>query len=729
MALLIPVGVASAAAQESEKTREALVGEAEAGQEAPPRFGAEVEQVIVDLVVTDREGDPVPGLTQDDLAVTEDGVPQQIVTFEAVNLPEEPTPLSTALPRISRNTEPAAQSGRIFVIVFDDLNLSPYRAHDAKAAVASFLTYGVREGDSVTLVATSGDAWWTARMTSGRDKLIDIVKRLDGRRIPDTSAERLTDWEAMRIYIHQDRHVTQQVMERFENFGVQLLDQGDPQNPTTGTVLDPLLGARVREVYFEARTRNQATLEVLERVLNGLASAKGRKSVILVSEGFIYDSNLVEFRRVSAASRRANAAIYFVNARGLEGMPVEFSAEFGPAPASADVGFALTSLSSLDDGSEALADESGGFTVRNTNDLDSGIQRIARETRIYYLLGYVPANTARDGSFRKIEIKLKDGRGLSVRARKGYYAPSAGGTVEVGAKEGIDPIMQAALDSPWAEDGIPLRMTHYVLGERTTGNADVVLVVELDVDALRFEEKDGRHASEIEFLLVDAHPQSGEYYRYDQTVTMSLRPATRERLSRTWYPIVREFELRPGDHQARIIVRETATGLIGSVIHEFSVPALDGFRVSTPILSDTPRPGAAGTGPQPQPLARREFTQGGELVCQFEVYGAAKDETGMPRVAQGYKVLRPDGTVYKQLPQSLIDPTSLGSLARLFVVSLDRAAPGQYEMVLSFSDELSQKTLELHEPFTVVPPSAASEDEGGAAAGRSEPEPETSPTG
>jgi hypothetical protein len=523
----------------------------------------------------------------------------------------------------------------------------------------------------------------------------------------------MTDWEALRIHIYNDPQVGQRVMRRFQDFGVMMMVQAERNDPMAGTGLDPFVTARAREVYFEARTRNQVTLEMLERALNGLASAKGRKSVVLVSEGFIHDPNLEEFRRVNAASRRANAAIYFVNARGLQGMPAEFSAVFGAPLPSTDVGYTLSAMSSLDDGSEGLADESGGFTVKNTNDLDRGIQRIARETRIYYLLGYVPTNTARDGSFRKIEVKLRDEEGRKIRARRGYYAPTPEGPVEAEGKEGVDPVVQAVLDSPWAEDGIPLRMTHYVRGEQMLDKAAVVLVTEVDVDALEFEERDGRQVAEIEFLLVVAHRESGEYYRYDQIVTMRLRPATRERLSRTWYPVVREFELQPGDHQAKIIVREIGTGLIGSVIHELEVPSLDEFRVSTPVLSDTPRPGPPGRGLQPQLLARREFTQGKELVCQFEVYGAAKDESGIPRVVQSYKVLRPDGSVYKLLPESVINPTSLGSLARMFVVSLDYATPGEYEMVMNVRDELSGKTLELREPFTVVPPPPPSEDAGG----------------
>jgi VWFA-related protein len=714
-ALLIPVGAAVLLAQETEARPAPPAATAGGEQEARPQFPAEVEQVVVDLVVTDRQGNPISGLGQDDLIVTEDGVPQTIASFEAVELPENPVPRSVAPPRVSRNTDREARRGRSFAIVLDDMNLTPYRARDAKAAVASFLTDGVREGDRVTLVATSGDAWWTARMPSGRDKLIDILKRLDGRRTPDISLERMSDWEAMRIEAYHDPQVAQQVTRRFEDLGVMTMVPSGQTDSMSGSSFDPFVTARAREVYFEARARNQITLEVLERVLNGLASTRGRKSVILVSEGFIYDTSLEEFRRVNVASRRANAAIYFVNARGLEGIPAEYSAAFGPAPPAPDIAYALSATRALDDGAEELADESGGFTVRNTNDLGRGIQRIARETRIYYLLGYVPTNKAHDGKFRKIEVKLKDPRGLRVRARRGYYAPSADGRVQVESQAGIDPAIQAALDSPWDEDGIPLRMTHYVRAERLLGKAEVVLVTEVDVDALHFQHENGRDTAEIEFLLVVAHRETGEYYRYDQTVTMRLRRATHERLSRAWYPIVRDFELPPGDHQARIIVREKSTGVIGSVIHEFTVPPLAEFRVSTPVLSDIWRPGSAGAAIEPRLLARRRFPQGAELVCQFEVYGATKDETGMPRVAQGYKVLRPDGTVYKARPETPISPTSLGSLARLFVLSLEYATPGAYEMVLSFRDELSGKTLELREPFEVVPAPSAPEDADGRA--------------
>ena len=146
-----------------------------------------------------------------------------------------------------------------------------------------------------------------------------------------------------------------------------------------------------------------------------------------------------------------------------------------------------------------------------------------------------------------------------MRARKGYYAPSDTGKTAMAPKKGVDPVIQGALDSPWAEDAIPLRMTHYVGDEKTLGKAAVLVATEVDIRALEFEEKDGRSLADLQFLLVVAHRESGEYFRYDQGVSMKLQPSTRERLSRLWYPIVRDFELKSGDYQAKIVVRDTRT--------------------------------------------------------------------------------------------------------------------------------------------------------------------------
>jgi len=682
-----------------------------AAAEETPVFPTQLEQVIVDVVVTDKKGVPIEGLTAADMAVTEDGVKQDIVSFEAVELPEQPSQAAPPPPKISSNVAREEQRGRTFVVVFDDMHITPWRANQAKAAVVSFLEKGTREGDRVSLITTAGGAWWTSRMEAGRQNLIEMVKGFDGRLVPDMSPERMSDYEALRIHLYRDPMVVERVLRRYDTYGVtQAMSRNSSSSMLAGSVDDPYVTGRAAEVYFTAMTRLRATLDVCERALNGLAGAKGRKSLILVSEGFIHDINIDEFKRVNSAARRANTAIYFVNARGLEGMPVAMTAQFGPALPEQDVGFAFAESYDAVAGSEYVSNESGGFTVRNTNDLAGGITRIANETRVYYLLGYIPTNAARDGKFRKIEVKLANSKNREVRARKGYFAPTESGRSALTAKKGIDPELQSALDSPWAVDAIPMRMTHYIGDEKTLGKAAVLVTTEVDISALEFAEQEGRSAAELQFLLVVAHRASGEFFRYDQTVAMRLLPATRERYSRFWFPITRDFELRSGDYQAKMVVRDKHSKTIGTVIHEFVVPVLGQLRASTPVLSDMQQPPSAVIaeglpGGRLVPLARREFATGSDLLCQFEVYGAkAEESSGMPRVMQGYLVRRSDGTLFTSMEPTPIAPTSLGKLTRMFGFRLVDAPPGDYEILMSIRDDLAGQSLEIREPFTVGPP-------------------------
>jgi hypothetical protein len=86
------------------------------------------------------------------------------------------------------------------VIVFDDLHLDTAEAQRARVAVAGFLEGPFAGGDRVSLVTTSGDGWWHARLPEGGDALRSILPRLRGRaRVADSMREGMTDYEALRI--------------------------------------------------------------------------------------------------------------------------------------------------------------------------------------------------------------------------------------------------------------------------------------------------------------------------------------------------------------------------------------------------------------------------------------------------------------------------------------------------------------------------------------------------
>ena len=215
---------------------------------ASASFPSQVDVVTVDVVVTDKKGQPVTGLTKSDFQVTEDDDAQPITDFEAVQLPAQASEKPAPRPRVSTNLDRESHAGRSFVILFDDIHLSLGGGQRAKAAVAQFLKTGVREGDRVSLVATGGGAWWSTRMEAGRDELIALLKRLDGRFVPDSAPERMSDYEAMRIHIFHDQQVEERVSRRFETYGASGRAQTSSDDANLYQNGDPFVQARATDV-------------------------------------------------------------------------------------------------------------------------------------------------------------------------------------------------------------------------------------------------------------------------------------------------------------------------------------------------------------------------------------------------------------------------------------------------------------------------------------------------
>ena len=684
-------------------------------QAAPaPAFPARVELVTVDVVVVDKAGRAVAGLGEKDFSVLEDGVPQRITSFEPVVLPAAPPSPGTRHepPRVSSNFGPEAQPTRTFLLVFDDIHLSPGLAVAAKAAASEFLRTGVREGDRVSLLATSGAAWWNARMPEGRSELVTVLKRLDGRYITEASPDRVTEYEAMRIVEYDDPDVAYQVQRRFDAYGTARRERSGERQyrdtlDTTSVVglIDPYVRGRAVDVHRQATERRRITMRSMTRALQALAGVKGRKAMLLVSAGFVYEPGFKDMKTLLEASMRVNVPIHFIDTRGLKGLPEFMTAQYADAFDVQDTVAVLADISREAEGSENLALDTGGIVVKNTNDLASGIGRVAAESQAYYLLGYSPSNTARDGRFRRITVKLAPPRskGVRLRARRGYFAPEEGRASDV-VREGSDPEIGRALDSPFERRELPLRVQAFSFDEATTGRVNALISAEIGVSQLSLVEQEGRMTGELAFLIEAQHRESGEYWNVDEKIEIAMLPETYKRLTRTGYTVSRELSLPPGGYQAKVVVRELRSGRIGSVIHDFEVPGLTSFRVSTPVLSDAleePAEGGSGAA-RPVLSLKRRFAPGSTLYVQYSVLGATRDQaTLLPRVSAGYEIRRRDGSVFKSAPQTAIKPTSIGSLLRLNGINLAGAAPGSYELVLHVKNELDGKELEVREPFEI----------------------------
>ena len=132
-------------------------------------------------------------------------------------------------------------------------------------------------------------------------------------------------------------------------------------------------------------------------------------------------------------------------------------------------------------------------------------------------------------------------------------------------------------------------------------------------------------------------------------------------------------------------------------------PLMEGFRVSSPILTDQIQADAAGEAvPKPVLVARRRFASGTTLFCQFTVYNAALvAATRQPRSAPRGSCVGPTAACVRQSESRTLTPAADGALTRLYGITLAGLTPGDYELVLLVRDELQVKTAELREPFAV----------------------------
>lgn len=192
------------------------------------------------------------------------------------------------------------------------------------------------------------------------------------------------------------------------------------------------------------------------------ANVTGRKSVVLYSEGFVVnDETEAPFEAMIGAANRANFSINTVSAGGLlaraptgavlprRGQPIEESDD-RMLVSGGESGMDRLLKPNFTDNDEALArlaKETGGVLVRNTNDLGKGFQAIENDLRNYYLLSYSPTNTALDGSFRSIEVKVTR-KDAEVRARKGYYAVPGGSTVLLPYEQPVLAMLTATSNRP-----------------------------------------------------------------------------------------------------------------------------------------------------------------------------------------------------------------------------------------------------------------------------------------
>lgn len=569
-----------------------------AGQTVPSAPATQDDDVVrittnliqLDVKVTDQEGRPVPDLTVEDFEIQENKKTQKISNFSYITtVATSPTaePVKPAAPvkngPPTPPVPPAAlrpeQVRRTFALLVDDLGLSFESSHYVRRALRKFLDNSMQPGDLVAILRTGSGVGALQQFTTDRRQLNAAIERI--RWTPRGRAG----------------------MAAFAPL------QGAASAPQTGNSPDDSSDEDTNVDLLRAQNSVVGTLGALRYVVNGLRDLPGRKSVVLFSDGLTiltpkgFDNAGARelLRRITDLANRASVVIYTMDARGLAITDVTAADNTGGLTAQDLSLIRSTRSGELFHSQTAmieLASTTGGFAVRNENDLAGGLERIATDQNGYYLIGYQPDEGTFDARrLRYNDIKIKVKRpGLKVRYRSGFFGVT---DERVREKPKLTPAqaMVAALISPFSVAETQLQLTT-IFGNDASAGSYMRAFLHIRAQDLTFiDEPDGNHKAEFDLMALTFGDNGAAIDTISKTFTIRLRDRRYENALKAGIVYTATVPIkRAGAYQLRVAVRDTTSARIGSASQFIEVPDINKDRL---VLS-----GLAAFGQKPEDLNR-----------------------------------------------------------------------------------------------------------------------------
>lgn len=417
---------------------EALSKAAAVQSEGQPNIKVDVRQVLVPVVVTDKQGHHVMGLKQSDFSILEDGKEQAIAAFSVENTglvspsaanPSEPA--GTPSPDVAPAKPQPANAPRVarhYLICIDTLHLLPPDFFYMRKALKKLFAQ-----------ETSGDADYAliglgAHLTVVQDTTTDPAKVLAS-----------IDSKAFESLLMQGRTTSSEAeladFRRLLNEVSSVCSSGGKECDIRKRELPP----RAAQLKEMDRSYTTAFLKEFRDVIENLSKAPGRRSVVLISDGFelipgkdavtLLTAYFPEARDLALSVNEPltnlfdpivrlasanNIPLYTIDARGLEADPTYGGSRSGPPRPMvqrAEAEIALDASGTL----ETFSSATGGAAYRNDNDLLNGMERAFADGRQYYVLAYVSSNRAEDGKFRSITVTVRN-KNLKASYKRGYWA-------------------------------------------------------------------------------------------------------------------------------------------------------------------------------------------------------------------------------------------------------------------------------------------------------------------
>ncbi|MEO8073555.1 MAG: VWA domain-containing protein, partial [Acidobacteriota bacterium] len=487
---------------------------------------------------------------------------------------------------------------------------------------------------------------------------------------------------------------------------------------------------------FRASVFATGTLGAVNYVIKGMKELPGRKSIMLLSDGFqLFEKNgggLVDSSRVLRslenlidAANRASVVIYTMDARGLQVTGITAADDVGSRtvggkPITTDkvesaVSDRRTELFDSQDGLVALARETGGFPILNDNDLAGGIRKVL-DDQSYYLIGYEPNAETFDPKtrrFNKIEIKVNR-KDTNVRYRSGFFGVTDE-QVQKPVNQTAEQQILTALTSPFAVNDINLRLNTIFKSDAKKA-ASISAFVYVNAKDLQFsDEPNGRKKVIFDVLAISFGSDGAPVDQLSKTYTVILSDEKYQKIIKEGLVYYFTFPIKKnGAYQMRIALRDHLSGKVGSASQFIEVPnlkkdrlTLSGIALENMTLAQWNKEAnqtaadAAKNPTETNPLldtSLREFKRGTILRYGYEIYNAAQP----PQLQTQTRLFRDGKLIFegKQIPVNLAGQTDLQIIKTFGAINLGtEMQTGDYVLQVITTDNSAKEKNKIAAQF------------------------------
>lgn len=686
-----------------------------------PQITAEETVVIntahiqIDVTVVDKKGKTIKELRSDDFEIFENGEKQAISSFSFIeklrSVDKSKAPQQSVNQTNNTGQGPTADKVRkAYALVIDDLNLSMEGVNLVKIALRKFIDAQMEDGDLVAILRTGGGTNSLLHFTTDRKILLEAVDKL-----------------------------------RWKSSGTGSVTAFPPIEPTFADMMkssNPDMSAGSYEAALgrereKENLRNSLfaniSLMAINFMVNSMKELPGRKSIMLFSEGFAqvqFDRNKFPetadsvdnaIKLLIDTANRNSVVIYTMDARG----PV--SMEFGPIDNTGsqsrsrvrqrleERNFRLGETQGV---LREIANETGGFAITNSVDINEGLGKMLNDQGSYYLIGYEPDSDTFDEKtrrFNKLTIKVKN-PDYQVRFRSGFFNVAATQT----KVDSIKPVttssqrLSDAIMSPFAVNDVRLTMNTVFTHDQKSGN---LLRAFLHIDAadLGFNDaQGGQSSSNIDLMAVVFDSNGNKIDEISKSQILTVPTASLEKIHKKGIAFDLPFSIgKPGDYKIRVAIRDHKKDKFGSVNQIVSVPSLNNGKLDVSGIvfenfsfDDWQKEirGEKVEKATVRDTAVRRFVKNSVLSYGLEIYNAKLDPAKKHNLQILVRILQDDKIIHEGKPQRIPpDENSITTIAAsgAFLID-DQFKAGNYVLQLSVTDSISNQTVNKIVAFSVI---------------------------